>query len=170
MSKRYGRNQKRRHLAEVERLNQAYSMTDGLLKKIYSDLSDAKSTIAEMLEIIESVCKNSIAIPPKKQDGTWMIDRYRLERARDIDFTAVIGDDPYPSNLSFRTINLYALRVFLRENREQFSAAVHLEYSAGPHSAYMISFDGLRSMPREVLVRRFSPDIARSLIDCLRGK
>lgn len=166
MSRRYGRNQKRRHREEIARLNQAYAMADGLSKQLATDLRDAKGTIAEMMTIIDSVCSHSVALPPKQLRGQGPRDRYLPP----IDFSEVIGGDYAPSAVSFRRIDLYALRVFLESRRDQFSAAVHLEYSAGPHSAYMISEDGLRSMPREMLMHRLVPDIGRALIEHLRKK
>lgn len=169
MSRRYGRNQKRRHREEIARLNQVNTMADGLLKRISADLQDAKDTISEMLEIIESVSTHSVAIPPKKKTGTRAMDHYWVE-VRDINFNHVIGGNYAPSAVSFRTIDLYALRVFLESRREQFQAAVHLEYSAGQHSAYMISEEALRSLPREMLLRRLAPDIGRCLIEHLRTK
>lgn len=169
MSRRYGRNQKRRNREEIKRLNQAYAMADGLSKRIAADLRDAEYTISEMVKTIGSVCTHSVALPPKKVAGTRERNYYRVS-ARNIDFPSVVCGDCPPANVSFRTIDLYALRVFLESRREQFQAAVHLEYSAGPHSAYMISEEGLRSLPREVLVRRLVPDIGRKLVDHLMGE
>lgn len=170
MSRRYGRNQKRRHREEIARLNQAYTMADGLSKRLATDLRDAKGTIAEMLTIIDSVCRHSVALRPKQLRGQGPRDRCQVEDLPPIDFSAVIGGDYAPSAVSFRRIDLYALRVFLESRRDQFSAAVHLDYSAGPHSAYMISEEGLRSMPCEMLMHRLVPDIGRCLIDHLRKK
>lgn len=169
MSRRYGRNQKRRHREEIARLNQVNAMADGLLKRISADLRDAKGTISEMLEIIESVSRHSVAIPPKKEVGTRAMDHCRVG-VQDISFAHVIGGDYAPSAVSFRTIDLYALRVFLESRREQFQAAVHLEYSAGPHSVYMISEEALRLLPREMLAHRLAPDIGRCLIEHLQKK
>lgn len=169
MSRRYGRNQKRRHREEIARLNQAYTLTDGLLKRISTDLRDAKGTIAEMLTIIDAVCSHSVALPPKKVTGSKPMNYYRVG-VREIEFSDVIGSDCCPSAVSFRTIDLYALRVFLESRHEQFQAAVHLDYSAGPHSAYMISEEALRSLPREMLLHRLAPDIGRCLIEHLRKK
>lgn len=170
MSRRYGRNQKRRHREEIARLNQAYAMADGLSKRLATDLRDAKGTIAEMLTIIEAVSRFSVALPPKAVKGSGRCDRYQVEHLPEIDFSVVIGDDCAPSAVSFRRIDLYALRVFLGSRRDAFQTAVHLEYSAGPHSAYMISEDALQSLPREMLMHRLVPDIGRALIEHMRKK
>lgn len=170
MSKRYGRNQKRHHREEIARLNQVAAMSDGLLKRITADLRDAKGTIAEMLTIIDAVCCHSVAIPAKQLRGQGPRDRCQVEDFPPIDFSAVVGGDCAPSAVSFRRIDLYALRVFLESRRDQFSAAVHLDYSAGPHSAYMISEEGLRSLPREMLMHKLVPDIGLALIEHLRKK
>lgn len=170
MSRRYGRNQKRHHREEIARLNQAYAMADGLSKRLATDLRDAKGTITEMLTIIDAVCSHSVAIPAKKLNGQGPRDRCQVEGFPPIDFSEVIGGEYAPSAVSFRRIDLYALRVFLESRREQFQAAVHLEYSAGTHSAYMISEDALRALPREMLMHRLVPDIGRCLIEHLRKK
>lgn len=169
MSRRYGRNQKRRDRKEIARWKQAYEMSDGLLKHISDELRDAKSTIAEMLTIIKAVSRFSVALPPKKVDGERRCDKYQIEVLPALDFNTVIGGACAPSAVSFRRIDLYALRAFLEERRDAFQTAVHLEYSAGPHSAYMISEMALRSLPREVLMRRLVPEIGLALIEHLRG-
>jgi len=177
MSRRYGRNQKRHHREEIARLNQeterlnlAYSMADGLSKHLATDLRDAKDTISEMITIIDAVCRHSVAIPAKQLKGKGPRDRCQVEDLPPIDFSEVIDGKYAPSAVSFRRIDLYALRVFLESRREQFQAAVHLEYSAGPHSSYMISEEALRSLPSETLMYRLVPDIGRCLIGHLRKK
>lgn len=162
MSRRYGRNQKRHHREEIARLNQAYAMAVGLSKRLATDLRDAKGTIAEMLTIIDAVCSHSVAIPAKQLRGQGPRDRCQVEDLPPIGFSEVIGGEYAPSAVSFRLIDLYALRVFLESRRDTFSAAVHLDYAAGPHSAYMISEEGLRSLPREMLMHRLVPDIGRA--------
>lgn len=169
MSRRYGRNQKRKAREEIARLKLAYWMNEGLLKHIGTKLEEARGTISEMVSVIESVCENSIALPPKKVMGSVPMDNYRIWQP-EMNFSAVPGPDCIPSSGSFRTIDLYALRLFLTDNRETLQAAVHLEYSAGPHSAYMISGKALRTIPRETLLRRLVPEIGRALVEHMREK
>jgi len=155
-------------LAGPDDLGQAFAMAAGLSKNLADDLRIAKETIAEMLTIIEAVCKHSVAIPAKQRIGKGPRDHYQVEQLSAIDFSEVTGGMHALSAGSFRHIDLYALRVFLESRYEQFQAAVHLEYLAGPHSAYMISDKALWSLPRETLLRRLAPDIGRLLIDHLR--
>jgi hypothetical protein len=167
MSRRYGRNQKRKHLEEIVKWKQAQQLSAELMNYYSAELKDARVNMLEMRAIIESVCHNSIALPPKKLMGVGPRDRCRAEAFPPLDLGVVVGDDR-PDSIAFRRIDLWALRVFLKENRETFQAAVHLEYSAGPHSAYMISERGLRAMPRETLLRKLVPQIGNDLVDHLR--
>lgn len=167
MSRRYGRNQKRKAREEIARLKLAHGMNDGLLKHIGAKLEEARATISEMVSIVESVCANSIALPPKSVSVNARRDQYRLGQM-ETNFSGGHGQDCSPSPCSFTTSDLYALRLFLESNREAFRAAVHLEYSAGPHSAYMISESALWSIPQETLLKRIVPEIGRELIDHMR--
>lgn len=108
MSRRYGRNQKRQHKDEIARLNKAYEMADGLSKWLSNELEAAKGTITEMLTIIESVCPNSVAIPPKKVEGTGPMNYYRVGVTNIASTDYVIGDADYICpTASFRTIDLF---------------------------------------------------------------
>lgn len=169
MSRRYGRNQKRKAREEIARLKIAHEMNGGLLEHVGAKLEGARMTISEMVSIIESVCGNSIALPAKKVKGVGPMALYRIGQPEK-NFHVVPGANCIPSSGSFRTIDLYALRLFLEANRETFQAAVHLEYSAGPHSAYMISEKALRTIPRETLLRRVVPEIGRALVEHMREK
>ncbi len=171
MSRRYGRNQKRRHRKERADLGRVIVEQGNCIKDFANDLRDAKEKIAEMINAIESICFNSIALPAKKILGSTPMDSLRLTVKEVSDFRAFIGLDPdrvCSATTIIRTIDVYALRTFIKNNYEQFAAAVHLEYSAGRYSAYMISKDALRTMPREKLVRQLVPDVVRLLIEHLR--
>lgn len=169
MSRRYGRNQKRRHREEIARLSLAHGMDDMLIKLMGKDLREAQDKLAEMLMIIESVCFNSVAIPAKTVKGDYPTDKYTLPLREKIDFSSAIGAVS-SSYATFKTVNLYALRDFLEARKESFQLSVHLEYAAGKHSAYMISEEALYSMPRESLLHKLLPDMGRKLIEHLRQK
>lgn len=168
MSRRYGRNQKRRHREEVARLNQGYLMAAGLSTKLGIDLRAANDTISKMVDIIGAVCNHSVALAPKKVIGNAERKHYRVGAHEAVEFREITGGDRYSFAPSFRSIDLYALEVFLESRRETFQAAVHLDYSAGRSSVYMISEEALRALPREALLHRLAPDIGRGLIDYLR--
>ena len=169
MSKRHGRNQKRKHKAITKLLGDALRMTEGLLEHTSKKCAAAEATVTEMVRIIESVAKYSIALPAQKGPSSSSArERFQVATIQRID-VARIAQDYNPTAPMHQRVDLYALRLFLEENSEAFQAAVHLEYSAGGHAVYAISEIALQSVPEEYLVRRLAPEIARLLVEYLRS-
>jgi len=136
----------------------------------YRNLLAAQEKLQEVLGVIASVCKYSVALEPTEIYGDFVEDRFTL---------AVTGQEAFsyrnfdplagPANVRFEYVNCYELKAYLEEHHEIFSKAVHLEHSSGGHSAYMLSKEAMRSAPVEFLVNRIAPDIARMLVQELRG-
>lgn len=179
MSRRYGRNQKRRHReeiarlgAEVSRMSSAYQLTDGLSAELGRKLRQAQEQLREMVEIIERVCPHSVALPPKGVVGGAARNHYRLQ-ARPPGLTVAAGGNVMlPSWSEAMVVDLFRLRMVLEERREQFAAAVHLVYAdpgARP-AGYMISRTALAALPEEVLLRQLLPDVGRQLLQLMRGE
>lgn len=168
MSRRYGRNQKRRHREEIARLNQAYAMSTGLSRRNAENLKEANETMAKMIRTIEKVCCHSIAIPPKEVKGNELRDHFRIDVRRVCNLGPTSDLRRMSTAETFRVIDLYALQVYLMKHQDKFSTAVHLKYSGGGHTAYMISEYALRSMSHDDLMRHFVPEIADAMIRNLR--
>jgi len=167
MSKRYGRNQKRKNRAEIARLQQSFALANGLSRDLSGSLQAANNTIAEMVRIIEAVSYNSVAIPAKEMEGNISRDYLILNQPNGLSSYANLSN--LREIISYKSINLYALRAFVESRHEAIQAAVHLKYAHGnQHSTYMLSESALRSLPREALLQRLLPDIGRQLIDHLR--
>jgi len=166
MSKRYGRNQKRAHREEIARLKTALLMEQGLREYFADKYYRANGQIKEMVSIITSVCEYSVVLPPKIIKGRGKMDYYRLAaptRVPDIvDIWRPLSVD------SLQTIDLFALKVYLEKHYERFSIALHLEYSAGGHSAYMISEAALQRMSDEDITRKITPEVAKALVKHFR--
>lgn len=170
MSKRYGRNQKRKHRETIKNLEEALYMERGLCKYANDRRKAVEEKMMEVIDIVESMCANSVALDPKTMLGSMNTDRIRLP---------VVGPIPYltPSTAirvvtdSFDTIDLYTLRTVVEERRDVLSTCVHLMYSSpnGGESYYMISEKALMAMPEDVLSKKIVPYIARELIRHLRG-
>lgn len=170
MSKRYGRNQKRQHLEEIARLNEALAMSEGLAAHLAKELRQARETIDQMIQEIEAVCEYSAALPPKEVKGSAPVDHYQVGIPELPPHSRVTMDDVVPSKVSISTVNVSALRSYLRQHHKDFCLAVHLEYSVGRHSAYMISEAALYRMPDDVLFRRVALDIVEKLIRHLKKR
>lgn len=177
MSRRYGRNQKRRHRSElalsreeVTRLHQAHARSSALALSHAADLQEARETIAGMIRVIERVCPNSVAIPPKHRKGSERRNSIRAEVLEQLGEWSVLEAD---LAMTLRTVDLYALELFLRRHHEDFSTAVHLQYSGGGHSVYMISREALLAKSQDDLAKWLVPQIAKELaghlLEGLRG-
>jgi len=145
MSRRYGRNQKRRHRAEIMRLTEANKMNLELGSHLTDKLKKSQETIFEMIKTVEAVCYNSVTIPPKTVTGVDRRDFYRVGCFDPPDLA--VNDYSVPVEKQMRTVNMWALREYLEHNAEQFQTAVHLDYTAGKHSCYIISESALQQMP-----------------------
>lgn len=161
MSKRYGRNQKKKHLMRISELEAAYKMQGGLLAEVSRKKSAAEQTIADMIETIERAAFNSIAIPVKTVFGGDERDSLRCEICEP---PPPVSQQNAPIMATYNTVELYALRAFVEENRDGLSKSVHLKYSAGKHSAYMMSEKALADMPEGRLIEWILPEIAKELV------
>ena len=87
MSKRYGRNQKRKHLEKIKNLELAYNRELSLL----NDISDKKDRIRrkyeELCENIEYKFKNSALIDPKTIASDFLPNRINIEILNPVSFS-----------------------------------------------------------------------------------
>jgi hypothetical protein len=168
MSRRYGRTQKRKHREQISKLENSLKTTTLFQVGMVEKLKQAYRTIEDMVETIESVSQNSICLPPKTMNGYESRNHIIIPIRKKEDFKAIFHGNTINDNINFKTVNVFALRLFLQEQKDQFEIAVHLEYAAGENSAYMISENALQSMPENYLVERFSKDIATQLIQHIK--
>ena len=163
MSKRYGRNQKRRHREEITRLKQEIQIKDMFavrksqihdqLKESYNNLSKAfqelKENLEDVVSKIEEVSYYSSVLPMKDFKGdTKGLKQMRVDIRDKPKFTVTRAVD---INCVFKVVDVYALEVILKENRETFQHSVHLRYHTGKESAVMLS----ETMFRRISDRRF---------------
>lgn len=157
--KRYGRNQKRQHRQRIAQLERDYGRS-------YQKVVELRETIERMVDVIEGVSKHSVVLPPKQMRGREPRKSLRIALHRH-----VLGAAPYPRkrldqdvpHLGRDTVNVNMLRLFLEQYAETFAKAVHLEYVAGGHVAYMLSQMALETVPEEMLVERVARDLVRLL-------
>lgn len=168
MSKRYGRNQKRRHVEEIKDIKRKLEINDNINRSIINTLQEklnrARRNTEEMVSMIENICEYSSVLPPKTMDGNLAYDTFRLptKPQRHI----------LQRTWSKSIVNLHALNIYINEHYETFSKCVHMTYN-GNHSAYLISREAILTTPLYKLVEQYAPQIANELIyhlkESLRG-
>lgn len=136
MSKRYGRNQKRRHLQEIEELRaQGERLTKDLevnhekIAQMKDMLKDISENNKEAMEYLKHIYEYSIILPPKQEKDDGIQDTNRVP-VYDNDDLLYIRESPniYPLTLSY--INLSELRVYLDAHRKDFKVAIHAKYAS----------------------------------------
>lgn len=160
MSKRYGRNQKRRHREEIANLRREREYLQSTASSCAIELTEARGTINGMVEIIESVCENSVALRPKQVavDGV----------GSGINWPVSLYGDVVPHS-GLETVRLVALRLYIDEHRHVFRRAIHLDCAErNGRAVYVVSEDALRSMPEHIVKNRFSQEIAYRLGESLK--
>ena len=88
MSKRYGRNQKARHRAMIEKLETIIEQKDNSLSSTKNKHAYLLTQFHDMVKIINRIQKNSSILPPENEDALFlvMIDLivYSFELARKV--------------------------------------------------------------------------------------
>ena len=161
MSKRFGRNQKRRMKEEIADLKTTNVIKGHLISHLEKQVREANDTVAEMVECIEGIAPHSVAIPPKRVAGAYAAD------SREIPFCThrpYLHEEPALRTIDYRSVSIHALRLFLEDHRDQFNTALHLEYHHAGKVGYMISTRALDAVPVEVLARR----VAREMVGLLK--
>jgi hypothetical protein len=168
MSRRYGRNQKRKHRAEISRLTSELAHSEALRSPLYRRYIDLQENLADIMRVIKSVTEHSVALPPENIPFNGRLPRER-RMAKRVPFDSLMLLGPKDAIRSADYVDVYALEYYLRENREKFQASIHFNFCNGGEAAYMISMEGFMHVPEEVIMQRFGPEIARDLIRYLRG-
>ncbi len=152
MSKRYGRQQKRKARKLIENL-----------KLELSYRNETIDTAKSIVRIAKDICPNSICFKEDKiQKGTRRYPLYPELSSR------VISDCSRPAELvNIRTIDLYQMETDLRKSR--FDEMIHFEvdlrcdYKDSKRVAYAISAEGLKYVPIEYMAKKISRELAEYL-------
>ncbi len=144
MSKRYGRNQKRKATAKI--------------KQLESELQLHNSSVAlakNIIKMVYNINPNSIVFKPSKiNDNNYRVERYDLNVEL---FSIDKACDPCKT-MNIRTIDLYDLEVELKNN-SAFMDSVHFEATlqnangGGYVSAYRISKEGFKYQSTDQIIK-----------------
>jgi len=162
MSKRYGRQQKRKARDEVDALTEALAMNQGLIRHMGDKLREADAVVQHMVNAVESVCRNSIALTPQTHVAREERDRFKMMIRDELNMT--LYDAPAtPTMATFRTVDCYKFETIVNKYREEMQLAIHINYRNERKVSYMISEQGLQDIPMDYLVRQVSNDLVRLL-------
>jgi len=144
MSKRYGRQQKRKTKAKIESLQAKI----GQLETIIAIKNSKASTAEYIIEIARKICPNSVCFEPQLVDGNiWSVVKRGV-----IDFNpAANGDYAVNAPVELCCVNLHQLELSLRES--DFDKAIHYQaqlidrHGYGRKAAYRISLERFNIVP-----------------------
>jgi len=153
MSKRFGRNQRRRLRQRIANLEEEVQKDEDSVKRLRQELRDKKAELDHVARMIEAVAPNSVCLSAK----TVRMDECPPETYKmgvypktPLDYT--LNDlEPF----TFREINLSRLKVVLEEYRSAFEVAVHVLIENNAEVGYYITREALEcvGLPRDYIAR-----------------
>src|SRR5665811_951240 len=135
MSKRFGRNQKRKMKEEIVKSKLSCALAKNQVSYLQQNMKDIVNTV-------ESFCYNSAAIAPKNVYSATsdMSFEFRLPVNKKPSLYESISNHTatnYQDILS--TVSTYRLRSFIESHKDSFSTKVHIKFGNERHVAYAIS-------------------------------
>lgn len=174
MSKRFGRNQKRRMRqeiaqakSEVDRLAAAHEMDRGLLAHQSSKLAEANDYATDVADLVGYACVASGDPELMRFEHIGRRDRIQMVPYEPMQCTPLDSGAPLKSSC-VRTETLRLLDVKAVRDRINQMMHVHAELADGVVS-YVISMAALNDMPERQLIERLSKEIARKLVIEIRN-
>jgi hypothetical protein len=168
VSRRFGRNQRRRARDEVARLGQALSMESGLREHIASERDKLRFDLNEARRMLPAM---SLALPP----GVMQLRQSAQDRL-EVQVFPPVSRDMCAAGTSVRdTIRVLPLRVMLAHcDRDQFAGMLHVRVRfADGQVAYAVTDESLRALGRhedvaQFLAREMAPVLAQAISKELR--
>lgn len=141
MSKRYGRQQKRKARIEIERLNIAVKINQRTM-----------NIAACIIDVAREINPNSICFDPNSiPEG---INRHAIHNLSIMDFNVANASAPCQAE-SFQVVDLYRLKASL--SNSYFDRAIHFRVGFGSNVAgYSISEEGLRHVPLDYISKEIA--------------
>lgn len=165
---RYGRNQKRAHReeidrlkAEVQRLEAGALEKERLILRYREALSAQNCALAALVEEIRAVCKDSALLPAREIDlpgeGPW---RLALQEPIRVRFRAF--NDSLAEPMMVAIVDIYEVRAFLEEHLDTFRKIVHVKLPDHRAARFAISREAMAAFGRHGLRQ-----VARNLFSML---
>lgn len=167
MSKRFGRNQKRKLKNQIEECQNAKAMTDGLNRW----LSERHHQDVEILQNVTRVLgDNHALLPPKIQasneNSTDAPSRFTIARF-ELPSSMPPGDGPITDSAIYHNV-MNALSLVKRYDEVTNYTHVEFKYKDGK-VGYAISESALHQMPEDILIGMVSKEMAKMLVHNLKN-
>lgn len=147
MSRRYGRNQKRRARQEIERLRCAHALADGLSKRLLAENARLQDQLAN---VVDALGPNFVGLPPEV--AAYQATQYDWDRGN---YRALAsGDDVVSMQM-----------LCIEDGRDRVSNRIHFRVRlADGNIGYALSEQALWDTPAAVLGRQLAVEIAPALV------
>lgn len=169
MSKRYGRNQKRRHRERIAALESGLArmgeMYNRDVKGLRQTLDDARRERDGIVETIRRRLPYSAMLPPRAIGGPGGHFRYATDDVRAVirEAESAIGD----MSCSTVTVDLHALEAAIHDNLATLEREVHVRL-ADRAMRYAVSSAALaQSAHRSAIEHEIARTVARAMADAL---
>lgn len=158
MSKRYGRNQRRRAREEIKRLEAANTMNEGLVAHLGKEL---RSLDRQVCEAKDMVAMHSALFPPEGEVKASHEGSIRLHvpRVLSLEEAAKLTDPRQKEHQ--RLVDLNVVIGSVTGNALDLSRHCRVRINGAEVLAYGITRQALHTMPTERLIRIVSEELAR---------
>ncbi|RLI66893.1 MAG: hypothetical protein DRO67_00580 [Candidatus Asgardarchaeum californiense] len=124
MSKRFGRNQKRKLRNRIKELEEALERDDSLIKYMRGRIDQLEYEFNKLVTCIEQIAPNSVCLPPKKIEAHVNCDRMYMPLYSPISFDMTNSAVPVPLEVS--RVKLSKFCVDIEKYRERFETLIHV--------------------------------------------
>jgi hypothetical protein len=163
MSKRFGRNQKRKLKAELAESNKALVNQINTSQAMQKERRCLERDIKNIIELVERFCYNSAAIPPKLTGHT-SHSSYRLPMGGVTTlYEQVTSFIPTDDMGILRTIDVYKLDMYIADYIGEFSKCVHLKFGDIAKNSYAMSMDAFSRAPADYVAHNITVKLVTDL-------
>lgn len=164
MSRRFGRNQKRRFREELAKAREAYDMQSGLLQHV----SDRRQALEDEIAYAKRVLRNGSVMLEPAELRLDCSDQEQLNYHTESLPNYLAADDA-PISMVMEHIPLSVL--LTDSDIDQFSDRLHFRVRfADGQWRYAITKRAIQTMPKADLIRRISQELARAIADELKAR
>ena len=142
MSKRFGRNQKRRMREEIAALTANNEYKDSRLEHAYQEQRKLKASITEMVRAIKQISPNSVCLTPQPCRSSEQPPVFFLPVNDPTLHCLAPSNDEAPA-ITFSRAELHKISCHVTENWDAFKLFVHLYVGDVKQFAYYVSLDAV---------------------------
>ena len=178
MSRRYGRNQKRKHRETIQNLTESFKIaTEKIngLSSAYLNLNKecmkAKKKLNDVVLLLEALSPDTIFKDPEQVKYAIHGEFPDMQNAitRSDNYLLICGDSVHiePSGMLETFISLPRLEFFIDKNRKQYDTLAHLRLYNHSESSYYISDKAMRLFESPVIYEQLLKNVIDPMLRCL---